>query len=121
MRRHLQPAAVLFLTAAEVHAQIPAPQIPLHKKQTEDLSWLWRYTKPEPKGDGNALIWDTRFKSLLQQHLTAPQTFWGKGKSLPDPALEFLGHPRSLIPQDNRHIIATPYFQTFCHTRWLHS
>jgi hypothetical protein len=119
MRRHLQLVAAILFGAAQAHAQIHAPQITLHKKQTEDLSWLWKYTRPEPKGDENALIWDTRFKPFLQQHLTAPQTFWSKGKSLPDTVLEFLGHPRSVVSEDNRYITATGCVQEFCPNRGL--
>ena len=60
-----------------------------------------------------------RFKPLLQQHLTAPQTFWSKGKNLSDSALEYLGTPHTVTGNDNRYLTATGCVAEFCPNRGL--
>lgn len=118
MRRLLQlAAAVLLLTAAPgTRAQFPLKHA---RQQAEDLSWMWQYTQPTPNGNGSALLNDLRFKQLLQAHLAAPQSFWSKGKSLPDTIVEFLGQSRSVVADDNRYFIATGCVAQFCPNRGL--
>jgi hypothetical protein len=119
MRRILQlAAAALLLTTAA-----PAMRAQLHlkhdKPQVEDLSWMWQYTQPTPTGNENGLLSDARLKPFLAEHLTAPQSFWSKGKSLADTALEYLGRPRSVVADESRYITATGCVQEFCPNRGL--
>lgn len=118
MRRTLQFAAACLLIALA-----PDARTQIHPKQSkppaEDLSWMWQYAQPVPAGNGNALLRDSRLKPLLQQHLTAPQTFWSKGKSLSDTALEYLATPHAVTRDDNRHLIATGCVAEFCPNRGL--
>ena len=118
MRRTLQLAAAVLLIAAApgVRAQIHLRQ---EKPATEDLSWMWQYAQPVPNGNAIALLRDSRFKPLLQQHLTAPQTFWSKGKSLSDTALEYLTSPLTVRADNNRYLIATGCVREFCPNRGL--
>jgi hypothetical protein len=118
MRRTLQLAAAVLLIAA-----VPGVRAQIHLKQekpaAEDLSWMWQYAQPVPNGDGSALLRDSRFKPLLQQHLTAPQTFWSKGKSLSDTALEYLANPHAVMADNNRYLVATGCVAEFCPNRGL--
>ena len=118
MLRRLQLAAVALVLIAEAPARA---QLHLHadKPSAEDLSWLWQYTQPAPHGDEAALLSDARFKPLLTEHLKAPQTFWTKGKSLPDTVVEYLKHPRTVASQDNRYFTATGCVEEFCPNRGL--
>jgi len=118
MRRTLQLAA-----ASLVIAIAPGVGAQLHMKQNkapaEDFSWMWQYAQPIPKGNGSDLLRDSRFRPLLQQHLTAPQTFWSKGKSLADTALEYLATPHTVTTNDNRYLTATGCVAEFCPNRGL--
>lgn len=118
MRRLFQLAAasLLLILVPGVRAQISLKR---DKPQTEDLSWMWQYSSPTPNGNGSALLEDTRFKPLLAAHLTAPQTFWSKGKSLPDTIVEYLGQPQSVVADDNRYFIATGCVAQFCPDRGM--
>src|SRR5947209_10034089 len=110
--RQLAAATILItMGVSGLHAQLPFKR---EKAPVEDLSWMWQYTRPSPLGDENGLLLDPHFKPFLQKHLTAPQTFWSKGKSLADTAFEFLGHPRSVVAEENRYITATGCVQQFC-------
>jgi hypothetical protein len=118
MRRLFQfAAAVLLITV------VPALCAQLHLKRekppVEDLSWMWQYTQPAPIGNAAALLSDVRFKTLLATHLAAPQSFWGRGKSLPDTIVEFLGQPRSVVAEQNRYFIATGCVAQFCPERGM--
>jgi len=117
MRRHLQLAAltILLTTAAATRAQI---HLKHDKAQTEDLQWLWQYTKPAPDGNENGLTNDPRFAALLKQHLTAPQSFWGN-ESLADAALEFLSVPGVARSDENRYFTATGCVPHFCPARGM--
>ena len=118
MRRSLQlaAAALMLTTALGARAQL---HLKHDKPQPEDLSWMWQYTQPAPTGNEHALLFDARFKPFLVEHLTAPQTFWSKGKSLADTALEYLGQPRSVVANENRYITVTGCVQEFCPNRGL--
>jgi hypothetical protein len=118
MRRLIQfVAAALMITVA------PAVCAQLHLKHekpvAEDLSWMWEYTEPAPNGNGKALLTDLRFKQLLTAHLSAPQSFWGKDKTLPETVVEFLGQPRSVVAEQNRYFIATGCVAQFCPERGM--
>jgi hypothetical protein len=80
---------------------------------------MWQYTQPAPGGNGRALLADIRFKPLLVAHLSAPQSFWSKGKSLPDTIVEYLGQPRSVVAEDNRYFVASGCVAEFCPNRGL--
>jgi hypothetical protein len=118
MRRLLQfaAAALLITVAPAVHAQL---HLKRERPPAEDLSWMWQYTQPAPTGNAAALLSDVRFKALLTAHLTAPQSFWGKGKSLPETIIEFLGQPRSVVAEQNRYFIATGCVAQFCPERGM--
>jgi hypothetical protein len=118
MRRTLQLAAVvlMLIPASSAHAQL---HLKRDRPPSEDLSWMWQYTHPAPGGNGNALLEDIRFKPLLATHLSAPQSFWSKGKSLPDTIVEYLGQPRSVVAEDNRYFVATGCVTQFCPNRGL--
>ena len=108
MPRLLQFAAAALLAAsvAPAHAK-PKSDKPAH----EDVEWLWQYAPDEKNKDGreNDLIRDARFRPLLEQFLTAPQTFWGmpingKTKSLADTALDYLSVPDKVVAEENRYL-----------------
>lgn len=106
MRRLLQLAAILLLVmGAMAHASIFK-----HKegKHSESVEWLWQYGPPPPGGRETALVLDPRFRPLLAQSLTAPQTFWGNPKtgykSLAETALDYLSVPDKVIADDNRYL-----------------
>lgn len=117
MRHTFQLAAAALLVAGTAsYAQM---HLHSNKPQVEDLSWMWQYTRPLPKGDEAALRADTHFKPFLAKHLTAPQTFWSRGKSLADTAFEFLERPQTVVADGNRYITATGCVQAFCPSRGL--
>lgn len=116
MHRILQFAAALLIAGTASHAQM---HLHANKPQVEDLSWMWQYTQPAPRGNETALQTDAHFKPFLARHLTAPQTFWSKGKSLADTAFEFLEQPRAVVADGNRYITATGCVQAFCPNRGL--
>jgi hypothetical protein len=119
MRRLLQLAAALLLTATFAPAQIqPPPARPqpgkpskAEKPQPENVEWIWEYTPDATNKDGreNDLVQDLRFRPFLDQFLTAPQTFWGQpvnGKvpSLAETALVHLTVPGKVLADENRYI-----------------
>ena len=118
MRRTLQlvVTAWMLVTMPGVRAQM---HLKHDKPPVEDLSWMWQYTQPTPRGNGSALLNDLRFKQLLQAHLATPQSFWSKSKSLPDAVVEFLGQSRSVVADDNRYFIASGCVAQFCPNRGL--
>ncbi len=118
MRRILQLAATLLLIAGATanRAQIHLKQ---EKPQTEDLQWLWQYTKPAPGSRENQMLGDPHFKGFLESHLTAPQSFWGKNQPLSEVAMEFLGVPGEVIGDDNRYFNADGCVPHFCPDRGL--
>ena len=118
MIRRLQlVAAPLLLTAAAMSAQI---HLQPDKPAAEDLSWMWQYTQPAPDGNENGLASDPRFRELLNKHLTAPQSFWNKGREkLADVAVEFLSVPGIARADDNRYLTATGCVPHFCPSRGM--
>ena len=118
-------AALLLLlpgaAPARIQAQIHSPQVNIHRHHTtDDLSWVVQYAQPEPDGNENRFVWDPRFKPFLRQYLTAPQSFWGKNKSLHEAALEYLGGPPGrVLFEDNRYFTADACVQHFCPNRGL--
>jgi hypothetical protein len=113
MRHAIQLAATLLLFAAPAaHAQISSPQIKKDKKQPkENVEWLWQYGPPPADGRETQLVLDARFRPLLAQYLTAPQTFWGNPKTgykpLDETALDFLSVPDKVRADDNRYLSIT--------------
>jgi hypothetical protein len=109
MRRLLQfvPAVLLVTTLAPSFAAAPTKP----KRQREDVEWVWQYTPDDTHKDGreNDLGQALRFKPLLDQFLTTPQTFWGqpingKYRSLADTALDYLSVPGKVLADDNRYV-----------------
>ncbi len=103
-----------------VLAQLHSPQVTLHRaEKPDDLSWTWSYAGPGGGGE-QKLVKDPRFKPLLARSLTAPQSFWGAGKSLAEVAEEFLSGPAgAVIAEDNRYLSADACVQAFCADRGL--
>lgn len=125
MRRLLQCALLLLFAplSAERHAtaQLHSPQVTLRRaEKPEDLSWLWQYAKPELGADENKLALDARFRPLLRGYFTAPQSFWGKNRTLAQTAEDFLsGPPGAVINDDNRYLSADACVQHFYPNRGL--
>lgn len=81
---------------------------------------MWRYATPLPGSDESRLAIDPRFEPLLAHTLTAPQSFWGSGRSLADAAAVFLtGTPGQVIEDDNRYLTADACVREFCSNRGL--
>ena len=114
----------LFLLLAGTVA--PASAAPKPKPQREDVEWLWQYTPDATNKDGreNDLVQDLRFKPLLDQFLTAPQTFWGtpiegRYRSLSNTALDHLSVPDKVLADENRYIAISGCVVHFCPARGL--
>jgi hypothetical protein len=129
MRRLLQLAAIVALTATAAHAQIsspdklvappppnPALQAP---RPEEDLQWLWQYVKPAPTGNKHDLLDDARFTALLNDNLKAPQAMWGTGVPLDEAARAFLSGEGEVASTDNRHLTITGCVVDHCAQRGL--
>ncbi|NYF81220.1 hypothetical protein [Granulicella arctica] len=130
MRRALQFAAlVLIATATAAHAQFHLPGTGKDKPakvHRGTLEWLWQYgpSDTDKEGRENALVQDDRFRPMLAQYLTAPQTFWGnavsgKYRSLADTALDFLSVPDKVLADDNRYLSISGCVVHFCPSRGL--
>jgi hypothetical protein len=128
MRKLLQLATFLLLTgAAATHAQItnpdnlvaPAPRNPALRQQrpdTQDLQWLWQYTRPSNKP---GLLSDARFTALLRDNLKAPQAMWGIGTPLNEVAKAFLAGEGTVASTDNRHLTITGCVADQCPQRGM--
>ena len=94
-----------------------------NKQPRENVEWLWQYSPPPADGRENQLVLDPRFRPLLAQYLTAPQTFWGNPKSgykpLSETALDFLSVPDKVLADDNRYLSITGCVFRFCPSRGL--
>ena len=114
---HLAAALLLTTIGATTRAQItnpnnliappppnPAQHQPIHP--TDNLQWLWQYTRPAPDGNEAGLLVDPRFKSMLHDNLKAPQAFFRNGKlPLADVAERYFGMIFSVVQGiDNRYI-----------------
>ena len=128
MPRILQFAAALLITAATTHAQfyLPGAKDKPEKPHKSDLEWLWQYgpSDTDKQGRENDLVQDPRFRPMLAQYLTAPQTFWGnavngKYRSLADTALDHLSVPDRVLADDNRYLSISGCVVHFCASRGL--
>jgi hypothetical protein len=130
MRTILQLAAtLLFTTATITHTQITSPDTlvappprnparpPAHL--TDNLQWLWSYTKPAPTGDKHDLLSDDRFITLLRDNLQAPQAMWGTGTPLDEAARVFLAGEGTITSTDNRHLTITGCVIEHCAQRGM--
>lgn len=129
MRRHLQLVGILLLAA------VPAPaQFHLGRDKTDksakyhksDVEWLWQYSASDTDKEGreNDLVLDERFRPMLAQYFTAPQTFWGnavngKYRSLADTILDHLSVPDKVLSDDNRYLSISGCVVHFCPSRGL--
>ena len=135
MRRLLQLAAALLLTATLAPAQIApmgpaAPPDPPKKKSkpqaNANVEWIWQYTPDATNKDGreNDLIQDPHFLPFIEQYLTTPQTFWGNAvqgryRSLANTALDHLTVPGKVLADENRYVSITGCVVHFCPARGL--
>jgi hypothetical protein len=131
MRRTLQFAAVLLFTiAGTAPAQIHLPGTKEKDKTAKyhrsDVEWLWEYGPSDTDKDGreNALVQDERFRPMLAQYFTAPQTFWGNGiggkyRSLDATILDHLSVPDKVLSDDNRYLTISGCVIHFCPARGM--
>jgi len=124
MNRTLQLAVALAVTATL--APTLASAAPKNKPQREDVEWMWQYTPDatHPDGRENDLVQDLRFKPLLDQFLTAPQTFWGQPiagryRSLSNTALDHLSVPDKVAADANRYLSISGCTVHFCPARGM--
>ena len=122
MRRLLQLAIALLL----VTTLAPAQAVKKPKPAPENVEWIWQYTPDDTNKQGreNDLVQDDRFRPLLDQFLTAPQTFWGapvngRYRSLASTALDHLTVPGSVLADENRYISISGCVVHFCPARGL--
>lgn len=124
-RRLLAMLLLIGMSATLCAQTIHSPQVNVPRRAgREDVSWLWRFTQPQPHGSENDLVLNPQFKTFLQRHLTAPQSFWNVDtklapKPLADVALEFLAVPGDVVGDSNRYITADGCVQHFCPDRGL--
>ncbi len=118
MSRHLQLAAIILLTTGTM-SQAQVFKHKEDKRPKEKVEWLWQYGPPPSEGRENALVLDPRFRPFLAQYLVAPQTFWGKNKSLADTALDFLSVPGKVIADQDRYLSITGCVFRLCADRGL--
>ncbi len=109
------------MTNSAAWAQVHSPQVTVHHApKPEDLSWMNTYAGAEPGNDESRLAADPRFTVFLQHSFTAPQSFWGKDRSLGETAIDFLtGPPGTVIEDENRYLTADACVQQFCPDRGL--
>jgi hypothetical protein len=129
MRIALQLAAALLLTtAAATSAQVsnpdklvspPPTRTPHQRPQpTDDLQWLWPFTKPAPIGRADDLRVNGRFQSLLTREFKQPQAMWGSDPNHP-PALAtivplFITKYGAVSSSSNRYITIDGCVPSFC-------
>jgi hypothetical protein len=128
MRKLLQLAAALFLLGATTtRAQItnldnliaPPPRNPAQHaiKPTDNLQWLWQYTKPAPIGEAASLRLDARFQAFLQQAFKQPQSMWGPPNTqepLATIITLFLTQYGVVSSEQNRYITIDGCVPSFC-------
>jgi hypothetical protein len=126
MRRTRQLAAIALLTVstANLRAQITNPDkltspppTPQHHivKPTDDLQWLWAFTKPTPLGRATELRLDARFQSLLRDDFHRPQAFWSTTNEPLDLIIPlFLSGHGAVTAEDNRYITIDGCVPSFC-------
>jgi len=128
MRRLLHLAAALLFAATTTHAQfhLPGSKNKPEKVHKSDAEWLWQYgpSDTDKEGRENELVQDPRFRPMLAQYFTAPQTFWGNGtggkyRPLADTALDFLSVPDKVLADDNRYLSISGCVVHFCPSRGL--
>ncbi len=128
MRKLLQLAAtLLLLTATTTRAQItnpdnliaPPPRNPAQHaiKPTDNLQWLWQYTRPAPIGEAASLRLDARFQSFLQDSFKQPQSMWGPPNAQEPLATIiplFLTQYGAVTATNNRYITIDGCVPSFC-------
>jgi hypothetical protein len=128
MRTALHLAAGLLLLGATItRAQItnpdnliaPTPRNPAQHaiKPTDNLQWLWQYTKPAPIGEAASLRLDARFQAFLQDAFHQPQSMWGPpnaNEPLATIIPLFLTQYGTVTATDNRYITIDGCVPSFC-------
>jgi hypothetical protein len=96
------------------------------KSAPENVEWMWQYTqtKDDPAGRENDLVQDPHFRPMLDQYLTAPQSFWGTPidghpRTLATTALDHLTVPDKVIADENRYVSVSGCVVHFCPARGL--
>jgi len=120
--------ALLLLGATTTHAQItnpdtligkpPAPPTRQHiTSNSDDLQWLWPFTKPTPIGSADNLRLDARFQSLLADDFKQPQAAWGPPTTHEPLATIiplFLSRNGAVTAEQNRYIAIDGCVPSFC-------
>jgi hypothetical protein len=122
----VKPFACMALMLATFAPALASAAPKKEKPQHEDVEWMWQYTPDatHPDGRENDLAQDLHFKPLLDQFLTAPQTFWGQPiagryRSLSNTALDHLSVPDKVLADDNRYLSISGCTVHFCPARGL--
>lgn len=97
----------------------PAPRNPARAvaKPVDNLQWLWRYAKPAPAGDGDALRLDERFPALLSANFHQRQAMWGTQGMNPPLARVislFLSSHATVTAEHNRYLTVDGCVPSFC-------
>ena len=129
MKTLLQLAAITFLIASTAtHAQItnpdnlvaPPPANPVQHHAlptTDNLQWLWQYTKPTPIGRASDLRINARFQAILAQDFKQPQAMWGATEAREPLATViplFLSEHGTITAEQNRYITIDGCVPSFC-------
>ena len=131
--RGLGVLSLLFssLAPAQISTMPPStPEPPRPQKRqkpvSENIEWIWQYTqtKDAPDGRENDLVQDVHFRPMLEQYLTAPQSFWGTPidghpRTLATTALDHLTVPGKVIADENRYVSISGCVVHFCPARGL--
>ncbi len=131
MHAILQLAALLILpgllgataTRAQItnpdHLIAPLPRNPaIHRPAPSDnLQWLWQYTRPAPIGKAANLRLDARFQPFLENAFHQPQAMWGPPHP-PEPLSAiiplFLTQHGAVSSKQNRYITIDGCVPNFC-------
>jgi hypothetical protein len=128
MRTHFQLAAALLLTTAAANAQVSNPDklvgqppaVRPHQKvqPTDDLQWLWPFTRPTPIGRADDLRVDAHFQALLAREFKQQQAMWGGNPDHP-PSLAtiiplFVTKYGAAASTGNRYITVDGCVPSFC-------
>ncbi len=96
------------------------------KPPSENIEWIWQYTPDDSNKQGreNDLVQDLRFRPMLEQYFTAPQSFWGtpvdgRPRTLATTALDHLTVPGKVLADEKRFVSITGCVVHFCPARGL--
>jgi hypothetical protein len=122
-------AALLLTTAVDAaRAQVsdpnklvghpPAARAHQRPQPTDDLQWLWPFTRPTPIGRADDLRIDQHFQTLLVREFKQQQAMWGSDPnhhpSLASIVPLFVTKYGAVSSTDNRYIIVDGCVPSFC-------